>query len=237
MNATASLAERLERDGYAIVPGVLSGAQVEHWRAAFAACDQGDQASHAFRDLFKVIPEVGGLLRLSAAAPLLDAAVGPGGFAVRGLFFDKSADANWFVGWHQDLTIAVREKCAAPGFGPWSVKAGVPHVKAPASVLEGMIALRFHLDDCGADNGPLRVVPGSHRRGCLDAGAALELRKEHGEVACHVPRGGVVLMRPLLLHASSRTAGEGRRRVIHLECASKPLPPPLAWHETVYAHD
>jgi hypothetical protein len=44
---------------------------------------------------------------------------------VRGLFFDKTADANWKVAWHQDRSIALRERHDLAGFGPWSNKAGV----------------------------------------------------------------------------------------------------------------
>jgi ectoine hydroxylase-related dioxygenase (phytanoyl-CoA dioxygenase family) len=81
---------------------------------------------------------------------------------VRAIFFDKSSGSNWLVPWHQDLTIAVASKCEAPGFGPWSVKDGIPHVQPPDELLKQMIALRLHLDDCDASNGALRVIPGSH---------------------------------------------------------------------------
>src|SRR4029453_8748221 len=86
---------------------------------------------------------------------------------VRGILLDKVPGANWHVGWHQDLVIPVRERREVSGFGPWTVKAGMPHVKPPAEVLAGMLTIRVQLDDCGQDNGPLRVVPGSHRRGEL----------------------------------------------------------------------
>src|SRR5262245_7189469 len=82
--------------------------------------------------------------------------LGPGAFVVRGLFFDKTPRANWKVSWHQDLTIAVRVRIEAPGFGPWSLKAGVVHVQPPAEILERMATVRLHLDDCSESNGPLR---------------------------------------------------------------------------------
>jgi len=93
---------------------------------------------------------------LAAAGPPAKLAMSVVGSArvVRILYFDKSPEANWTVPYHQDLTIAARERMELAGFGPWSVKAGTPHVRAARAVLEGMIAVRLHLDDCGLENGP-----------------------------------------------------------------------------------
>ena len=151
---------------------------------------------------------------------------------VRGILFDKSPDANWLVPWHQDLTIAVRAAVEdANGFGPWSTKDGVPHVQPPVALLEQMITIRLHLDAADEENGALRVLPGTHRFGRLSAERIRALRREREEVLCAVPAGGALLMRPLLLHASSRSTSIRRRRVVHLEYAGFALPEPLAWAE------
>lgn len=150
--------------------------------------------------------------------------VGQRYFPVRGLLFDKTPESNWKVPWHQDLSIAVAARVEAPGFGPWSVKDGVVHVQPPVEVLETMITLRLHLDDCGPDNGPLRVLPGTHALGKVAAPP-----ENVSEVVCCLPAGGALLMRPLLLHASSPAVAPGRRRVIHLEFASGALPGGLEW--------
>jgi ectoine hydroxylase-related dioxygenase (phytanoyl-CoA dioxygenase family) len=148
---------------------------------------------------------------------------------VRGILFDKLPEANWKVPWHQDLSIAVRGRVDVAGFGPWSVKAGVPHVQPPLPLLENMLALRLHLDDCDAANGPLRVIPRSHTGGRLSPTAIRAWRSQQAAVACLVPRGGALLMRPLLLHASSPALRPGHRRVIHLEFAAEGLPGGLQW--------
>jgi len=138
--------------------------------------------------------------------------------------------ANWKVIWHQDLSIAVRERGDAPGFGPWSEKAGVTHVQPPATLLERMLAVRVHLDACTADNGPVRVLSGSHRSGRLASDAIEQWKAATEPVTCVVPRGGLLAFRPLLLHASSPALHPAHRRVVHFELAAEALPHGLAWH-------
>ena len=150
---------------------------------------------------------------------------------VRSILFDKTADSNWLVPWHQDLTIALAQAHERPGWGPWSVKRGVPHARPPAGVLESMITLRLHLDDCPMANGALRIVPGSHRLGVIAAADIAGLREARGEVVCEAAAGTVLFMRPLLLHASSKSTAPARRRVLHVEYAAMDLPAPLRWAE------
>jgi ectoine hydroxylase-related dioxygenase (phytanoyl-CoA dioxygenase family) len=151
---------------------------------------------------------------------------------VRAIYFDKSSDANWLVPWHQDLTLALRERLESPGFGPWSVKDGIPHVQPSVELLERMLTVRIHLDDADETNGALRVLPGSHRHGRLTPERIRTLRHEQSEVLCSARAGDVLLMRPLLLHASGRSTSERRRRVLHIEYAGFTLAHGLSWHES-----
>ncbi len=149
---------------------------------------------------------------------------------VRGIYFDKRPETNWLVTWHQDLTLAVAERVEMLGFGPWSVKDGIPHVQPSVDLLEQMLTVRLHLDDADSDNGALRVLPGTHRMGRLNAESITRCRETHAEVVCTAQTGDALLMRPLLLHASSRSVSERRRRVLHIEFAGFSLPPQLEWH-------
>jgi ectoine hydroxylase-related dioxygenase (phytanoyl-CoA dioxygenase family) len=232
-------AEAIDRDGFAVVPDVVAPDAIAGLIAAVEAkgpspevLERGGHA-YAMRDLLRAVPEA---RRLAGSAPLralVRTVLGPGAFAVRGLLFDKTEGANWGVPWHQDLTITVRQRVESPGYGPWTIKAGITHVRPPIGVLEEMLTLRVHLDDCGAGRGPLRVLPGSHRGGRLDV-EATRSRLELGPlVDCLVARGGVVIMRPLILHASSAATEPRRRRVIHLEYAVSPLPGGVDWFESV----
>lgn len=138
----------------------------------------------------------------------------------RATLFDKSTEANWLVVWHQDTALPLREKKETAGWGPWSVKEGVIYAHAPAEALARVIALRAHLDDSGVENGPLRVLPGSHCFGVLTDERIHSLAAEVPAIDCLVARGGVLAMRPLIVHASSKSQGEQPRRVLHIEYAA-----------------
>lgn len=181
-----------------------------------------------------------GMLRLSeiasfAASDALTAWVSPflpaTSRPVRAIYFDKKTEANWLVTWHQDLSIAVTQRREASGFGPWSVKDGIDHVQAPVSLLEQMLTVRVHLDDADESNGALKVLPGTHRLGILRTGEIARLRSEVPEHLCESKAGDVLLMRPLLLHASGRSKSPTRRRVLHIEYAGCDLPENLEWSQ------
>lgn len=162
---------------------------------------------------------------------LISGLIGASAFPVRAILFDKTNGANWGVPWHQDVAIAVAERIETVGFGPWSVKDGVVHVQPPPSVQANMVTLRLHLDDCTANNGALRVLSGSHQHGELDAVAISSWATKQAPVICEVPKGGVLFMRPLLLHASSPAKNPSHRRVLHVEYAATDLPNGLKWSE------
>jgi ectoine hydroxylase-related dioxygenase (phytanoyl-CoA dioxygenase family) len=144
-------------------------------------------------------------------------------FPFRATLFDKSAQSNWLVVWHQDTALPLRERRDIAGWGPWSIKGGVTYAHAPASALSRIIALRMHLDDSGADNGPLRVLPRTHTLGLLSDEAIAEIARTAEPIDCLVDAGGVIAMRPLLLHASSKARSDRVRRVIHIEYADSPI--------------
>lgn len=173
---------------------------------------------------------------LAKSPPLRDLAasvLGDSCFAVRAILFDKTPSANWKVVWHQDLTIATRERAEVSGYGPWTEKEGVAHVQPPVEVLERMIAIRLHLDPCGRDNGPVRVISGTQSLGRLNADAIDELRRTLAETDCLAEQGAVLAFRPLILHASAPASLPAHRRVIHIEYAACELAAPLNWHRRV----
>jgi ectoine hydroxylase-related dioxygenase (phytanoyl-CoA dioxygenase family) len=229
--------QQIERDGYSIVENVISRDDVRVLIDAVAALPIGDEirrkrSTYGVRNLLEICP---GVRKLAAFAPirsLVTPILGDACFAARAIFFDKTPDANWKLGWHQDSVISVRERIEVPGFVGWSQKAGVRQVQPPAEVLANMLAIRVHLDESHADNGPLRVLPGSHKFGWLDD--EIDAWKRNvAEIVCQVSAGGVVAMRPLLIHASSASVEPTHRRVIHIEFAAEELPGGLEWNQRV----
>jgi hypothetical protein len=148
--------------------------------------------------------------------------------AVQCTFFEKSAAKNWLVAIHQDLSIPVARRIDHPALSGWSEKEGTVFVHAPDSVLAQLLAVRLHVDDCSSADGPLRVVPGSHDRGRIEPEDASLLGRTDS-VSVPAWRGDALIMRPTILHASSKSSGTSRRRVLHFVFGPGELPYGLSW--------
>ncbi|MDN3577814.1 phytanoyl-CoA dioxygenase family protein [Chitinimonas viridis] len=161
--------------------------------------------------------------------PALACLLPPGLVAVQCTLFEKSLDRNWLVALHQDLSIPLGARVDAPELTSWSFKQGGWYVQPPLSVLQGLLAVRLHIDACGPHDGALRVIPGTHRLGILDPAARLSCQAVQAAVLCPVARGAAMVMQPLLLHASSKATGNSRRRVLHFLFGPVQLPLGMAW--------
>jgi ectoine hydroxylase-related dioxygenase (phytanoyl-CoA dioxygenase family) len=137
----------------------------------------------------------------------------------RATLFEKSPKSNWLVVWHQDTALPLSKKLDGSEWGPWSNKLGVTYAHAPSWALEKVITLRVHLDPCGPENGPLRVIPRSHQNGVLTDNEIGAITMTEAPIECVVPAGGVLLMKPLIIHASSKSKSKKPRRVLHIEYA------------------
>lgn len=183
-------------------------------------------AGHGERDLLRRFPAVRQWAQHQW--PLVIGELSTAARPISGMWFDKLPEANWRVPWHQDLHVPLAP-FAAQGWGPWSDKAGVPMVMAPEPWLSRRIALRLHLDECGDDEGPLQIVPGSHRFGRLTPSQIDVLAKEGEMVTVRARPGEVLIMHPLLIHRSAPACVPSHRRVIHVEWCDAPLPPGATW--------
>lgn len=208
----------LNESGYKIVSDVFSSRDCERLITRLSANDVAHTKAGA-RHLL-AIDEVAAAATdprmLDIARHALDSAAIP----FRATLFEKSHDANWLIYWHQDTALPIEERFDAAGWGPWSVKAGVHYAHAPDWALSRVIALRLHLDASHAANGPLRILPGTHRLGVLSGEAIHSLSREKPAIDCLVERGGVLLMYPLIVHASSKSTTDAPRRVLHIEYAA-----------------
>ena len=153
----------------------------------------------------------------------------PAARPVRAVLFDKTVDANWTVAWHQDRTIPVGARLDVEGFGPWSVKDGVPHVAPPYEVLAQMVTLRVHLDTVDDANAPLWIAAGSHAVGRIEADQAASVAASGEQRVCHAEAGDIWAYRTPILHTSDRASAPGRRRVLQVDYADFDLPGGLEW--------
>ncbi|MGC4050945.1 MAG: phytanoyl-CoA dioxygenase family protein [Paludibaculum sp.] len=236
-----SLSAAVETRGFALCRSPLNADLLQSLEAALGCIDTDERvrsrgAVFAIRDLLIAAPAIRAMANADPLLAVARAAIGRKARPVRGLLFDKHPAANWLVPWHQDLTICVKERLEVKGFGPWSGKADLVHVQPPAEILDQMVALRIHLDDAGETNGALRLLPGTPKLGRLTPEQVEKCRETNEEMTCAAARGDVLLMKPLLLHASSAALQPGHRRVIHIEYASCSLPGGLCWQEESARH-
>jgi ectoine hydroxylase-related dioxygenase (phytanoyl-CoA dioxygenase family) len=222
--------ERVEIDGFAMVPDVLDATRIRSLASALSENVAVTAGRGGRRNLLEE-PSIRELAHSDEIRCLVTPILGEDAFVVRGILFDKTEGANWKVPWHQDVTIAVRTRVEVDGFGSWSTKQGVLHVQPPDYVLAKMLSVRIHLDDCPATNGALRVIPESHRNGKLAEMAIADIIRGCEAVTCEMHAGGVLLMRPLLIHSSSASESPAHRRVVHLDYANISLPDGLGWFE------
>lgn len=208
----------IEKHGFAVLPRVLPKEEVSS--VIDAICSVSATRSRAGIRHSLSLAGVSSLARRPHLLEIAQAVLGSGALPFRATLFDKSPRANWLVVWHQDTALPLRERQEALGWGPWSVKGGVIYAHAPASALENVLALRVHLDDSTSQNGPLRVLPGTHTSGVLSDDEIQQLAGQVAPVECLAPRGGIVAMRPLLIHSSSKSQTEDPRRVLHIEYAA-----------------
>jgi ectoine hydroxylase-related dioxygenase (phytanoyl-CoA dioxygenase family) len=221
-----------EKEGFVITGPLFSSQQVEQ---IIALLDQQKQDAEGprrggIRDVLDNLPAMRDIARDASIREIVEQVLGPKALVVRATLFDKTETSNWKVPWHQDITIAVADRHDTAGYGPWSIKAGVTHVQPPSHVLERMITIRIHLDDCPASNGALRVMPGTHKLGRLNQNEVDPYVDESKAIFCEAKAGEALVMRPLLLHASSASQSPAHRRVLHFDFGIGTLDGGLQWH-------
>ena len=214
----------IEHHGAALYRGAASSilAALETMVGGLPA-NQAGLRLHGITGLEQLLGLSGPLGRLAAKRQ------GPGTRPVRAILFDKSVTTNWALGWHQDRTIAVRERHDVAGFGPWSVKSAMVHVEPPFSLLESMLTMRIHLDAVPPDNAPLLIAPGSHRLGRIAEADIAQTVASCGTCMCLADAGDVWLYATPILHASARAVQPQHRRVLQADFSAQTLPSGLAW--------
>ena len=227
----------LETNGFSVIPAIYTDAAIAEMIDCIESVSTNSQSESfiktkklfAIRQLLIHVPTLERYLFNDQFLQLLESIAGKDYFLSKAIYFNKPKDSNWFVPYHQDLSISVDRKTQTKNYTNWTFKRGQFGVQPPLSILEKTITVRIHLDDTDEYNGALKVIPQSHLQGICRV-QTKNLTKE-SERICRVEKGGIMLMKPLTFHASNRTLNDRQRRVIHLEFCNQELAEPLEWLE------
>ena len=238
----------LEENGFSVLTDLYSENEISQISACIENAEQVGNSFMKTKDLFAIrqliknVPELSNLLFNKKLTELISSFSKSEYFLTKAIYFDKPSESNWFVPYHQDLSISVDKKVNLENYVNWTFKKGLNGVQPPIKILQDTITIRIHLDETDKNNGALKVIPKSHLNGIVRVDSK-DWNIEN-EFICEVKKGGVMLMKPLTLHASNRTTNGKKRRVIHLEFNKHRLIKPLAWlehygikkptHNTVY---
>lgn len=221
--------------GFTIIDDVFSEAEINQIIAVIDAIDTSKETFRKSEDLFairqflKEVPESHPLIFNDNIRKIINEVFGTDYFVVKSIYFDKPEKSNWYVSYHQDLTISVDKKLDLKGFGPWTTKQNQFAVQPPIDYLKNIFTIRIHLDNTDENNGALKVVPNSHSK-AIYRPETIDWTVEKEEICC-VNKGGIMIMKPLILHGSNRTTNNQKRRVIHIEFSNMELPEEINWSE------
>ncbi|AZA51821.1 phytanoyl-CoA dioxygenase family protein [Chryseobacterium sp. G0201] len=225
----------ITENGFTVINNIFSDEEINKIIHVLENIDTSKETFRKSEDLFairqflKEIPDAKDLIFNENIKTIIKEIFGEKYFTVKSIYFDKPEKSNWYVAYHQDLTISVDKKVNLPNFGPWTTKQNQFAVQPPLDILENVYTIRIHLDDTDENNGALKVVPKSHAKGIYRP-ETIDWSIETEEI-CDVEKGGVMIMKPLILHGSNRTTNGKKRRVIHIEFSDKELPEELNWSE------
>ena len=232
--ATLHKIELLE-NGFTIIDNIYSAQEIEQILEAINNADtlketfRKSRALFAIRQFLKEIPSVVELVFNDKIKAVMSNFFGENYFVVKSIYFDKPEASNWYVSYHQDFTISVDKKVDLENFGSWTIKHNQFSVQPPLNILKNIFTIRIHLDDTDENNGALKVIPKSHLKEIYRP-ETIDWTTEK-EATCSVQKGGIMIMKPLLLHSSGRTNNNQKRRVIHIEFSNEELPGEINWAE------
>lgn len=234
---TANHKTEISDKGFTIINEVFSDEEINQIINVIDSIDTSKETFRKSEDLFairqflKEVPESHRFIFNDNIKKIINEIFGNDYFVVKSIYFDKPEKSNWYVSYHQDLTISVDKKLDLSGFGPWTMKQNQFAVQPPIDYLKNIFTIRIHLDDTDENNGALKVVPNSHSKEIYRP-ETIDWNVETEEI-CSVNKGGIMIMKPLILHGSNRTTNNQKRRVIHIEFSNMELPEEINWSESL----
>jgi ectoine hydroxylase-related dioxygenase (phytanoyl-CoA dioxygenase family) len=235
LDTMQTMKQDILNQGFAIIDNVFTDEEISDLLLTISQADTSKPTFRKTNDLFairqflKEVPASVEKVFTGKLNNIISEYFGDDYFVVKSIYFDKPENSNWFVSYHQDLTISVDKKIDIEGYGPWTTKQNQYAVQPPLEILQDNFTIRIHLDNTNEENGALKVVPTSHLKGIYRP-ETIDWTIEK-ETTCNVKKGGIMFMKPLLLHSSSRTTNNNKRRVLHIEFSRSLLPDNLNWAE------
>jgi ectoine hydroxylase-related dioxygenase (phytanoyl-CoA dioxygenase family) len=235
MDTPYDIKEKIASNGFTVIDNVFTNEEIDYLLLTISQADTSKPTFRKTNDLFairqflKEVPASFDKVFTNKLNNIISELFSDEYFVIKSIYFDKPENSNWFVSYHQDLTISVDKKLELDGYGPWTTKQNHFAVQPPLEILQDNFTIRIHLDDANKENGALKVVPTSHLKGIYRP-ETIDWTVEN-EVTCNVKKGGIMFMKPLLLHASGRTTNNNKRRVLHIEFSRSLLPANLNWAE------
>lgn len=230
MIETESYINSYHAKGYHCIPKLLSDIELAAINALLDSYFKSKPSKeYSIRNLFQEIPDLKEKIFNNTVLSILKDLFEAQAFVTKALYFNKNSKENWYVPFHQDISIHVEEKIDTDGYSRWTLKEGIVGVVPPVKVLENTVTLRIHLDETDETNGALKIVEGSHLDGIQKSDNLKTLFDQ--AIVCSMGRGDAMLMKPLLFHASSKNISGKPRRVIHIEFNNLPLNGSLEWAE------
>ncbi len=214
--------------GIEIKSGLISEQAIEAIISEVGSASE-EMPKYGVRNAEKKFPSILELMDSELVQAYAHSILGKAPSVVRVIFFDKTPEKNWLVAWHQDKTISLNKKFEKEGWEPWTIKDDIHHVQPPLEVLNQMVTFRIHLDSADENNGCLNVISQSHQAGILKQKQVDEIVAKEDVLLCIVDAGDTVVMRPHLLHASSKAVTPQHRRVVHIEFSGYELPCGVSW--------
>lgn len=191
----------LEKNGYLTLNDIYSNLEISQIISEIENIelekDRDGKSTKLFaiRHFFKEVPGTFTCIFNDNLKTIIKKYFGSDFFVVKSIYFDKPLHSNWFVSYHQDLTISVNQKMSISDFKGWTRKKNQFSVQPSISVLENIFTIRIHLDDTDEKNGALKVIPKSHTKGIYRP-ETINWDIEQ-EVICNVKKGSVMMMKPL----------------------------------------
>ena len=124
MENTYAIKEEVSENGFAVMNDFFTGKEIEHLLEAISQVDTSKPTIRKTTDLFairqflKEVQQAAEIIFNKRLTTTIAEIFGNDFFVVKSIYFDKPESSNWFVAYHQDLTISVDKKIELEGFGP-----------------------------------------------------------------------------------------------------------------------